>query len=321
MGAAWPPARHAGRHGEVTLQFALGVELADATLEVELAAQHLQGKGEVVTIRLAPAHADVERQRHAVHRGLAGNRERSPQRTDMGRRLDLLGLDGLARLRIGVAQRALHDPELADRQVEALGRRARGLTGAGAWLELPVGHASGVGLEHDGRLVEGETADLDLAAQQRPPRWRGADPAHVDHLCAFGARRVGEVHALGADPGHRQHPEPHRAVDHQLAAGRLLDGLDESGLVGLDVDDVGRRDSGSQQRAEQRRNSPRDPSAHRHGHRPGTTPGQRPGCWPKRSSACRMRRWRSIPEIDLDVHQSAKIIRRTGRPDGMGEAC
>ena len=70
--------------------------------------------------------------------------------------------------------------------MEALGRRARGLAGAGARLELPVGHAVGVGLEHDGRLVERELADLDLAAQQRPPRRRGADPAHVEHL---GARR------------------------------------------------------------------------------------------------------------------------------------
>jgi hypothetical protein len=26
-------------------------------------------------------------------------------------------------------------------------------------------------------------------------------------------------------------------------------------------------------------------------------------------------------EIDLDVHQSAKIIRRTGRPDAKGKAC
>jgi len=26
-------------------------------------------------------------------------------------------------------------------------------------------------------------------------------------------------------------------------------------------------------------------------------------------------------EIELDVHQSAKIIRRTGRPDGNWQAC
>jgi hypothetical protein len=27
------------------------------------------------------------------------------------------------------------------------------------------------------------------------------------------------------------------------------------------------------------------------------------------------------PDIDLDVHQSAKIIRRTGTPDAQGKAC
>jgi hypothetical protein len=37
-----------------------------------------------------------------------------------------------------------------------------------------------------------------------------------------------------------------------------------------------------------------------------------------------MRRWSSIPHAALDIHQSAKIIRRTGErrgPDGIGKAC
>jgi hypothetical protein len=44
----------------------------------------------------------------------------------------------------------------------------------------------------------------------------------------------------------------------------------------------------------------------------------------RRPSACRMPRWPSIADTDIDVHQSAKIIRRTGDrrgADGVGKAC
>jgi hypothetical protein len=44
----------------------------------------------------------------------------------------------------------------------------------------------------------------------------------------------------------------------------------------------------------------------------------------RRPPACRMRRWRSIADTGIDVHQSAKIIRRTADrrgADDSGKAC
>jgi hypothetical protein len=134
--------------------------------------------------------------------------------------------------------------------MQALARRPGGLPGSRAGLELPVGHSVGIGFQHDDRPVEDQRTDLDPALQQGPPGRRGSDPLHLDHLGALGADGIGEMHAAGTDPGHRQEGEPEWSVDHQFPPGSLLHRLLQDGLVGVDVEEARHHD----RRDDKRRN-------------------------------------------------------------------
>ena len=108
----------------MALHIGVGAEFADSALEVEPAARHLQAERGLVALGLGFAQAEIQRQRHAVHRGGAGHRQRPLQGADRSSGLDLLGFERLSGLRIGVTQRALDDAQLAHREMQAGRRRA-----------------------------------------------------------------------------------------------------------------------------------------------------------------------------------------------------
>ena len=236
-------------------------------VEVQRAALNLELEGHVAALVGRRADLGHQRQRNPVDGRRGVELERALQGADRCEGLQFLRLQRLAGRRIGVAERPLPDLEGADRQVQAAARRTGRLGGARAGMEFPVRPPLGVGFQDEGGPEQREPPHLDAALQQGPEGRGDADPAHIHHLGALGADRIGEMNLPGADAQGREDRELERALDHELAAGRLLHGCDHRGLVLVDVQQGGRREADKRHQRRKRHDghSGPDPGSLLHG--------------------------------------------------------
>ena len=266
------------RYRQLATHLGIGSDATYAAIEIQGAALDLEFQRCEMALVGRSADDRVETERHTVHGGRTDQGEGPLERTRRRGDIDFLRGQRGARRRDDIGQRSLHDAQAAHRKVKPGTGRPRGLGSTGTGIELPVGTAYRVGFQDDGRLVEGETPHLELATQQRPPCGRCADPLHVDHLRALGTQRIGEADLTRADAWPREHRELQRPFDHQLAAGRLLDCLDNGRPVDIDIHHMGHGRNGKSQYAEYCSDRHHDPDSHFSGHGPVRTLLGSSGC-------------------------------------------
>ena len=213
-------------------------ELAQGSLEGELAAARFEGDVDGVTGGSLCAHGQVDPERRIVDDRAAGQRIGPVDRADRGAEVGLAGRHRQAGPRIAEDQRAVLDGEPAERQRLGRGRFRGGGHGLGdRGRELPVRFALGVDLENDLGLDQRHLAGLDLAPQQGEQHGLHDDRLHLDHVGVLRARQVEEFHAVERDGGRRQQRQADRPLDDDVATGRALHLGDDLGLVGRDVDE------------------------------------------------------------------------------------
>ena len=151
-----------------------------------------------------------------------------------------------------------------------LGLAAAGLASATEGVNSQFGLPSAL----ISRTILGSTRVTSLTSMppvsRAPQRKRHGDRLHLDHVGVLGPRHVEELDACHRDGGRGQQRQADRPVDHEVAAGRLLDLRDDLRLEGIDVDEAGCGEQRHDQQADDAAGADQQPLAQGRCH--GTPP-------------------------------------------------
>ena len=209
----------------------------------------LERRGATLLPHQAAGIRDGHRERHflaAIDGGPVGL-ERAVETGEREPHGDLVELELLAAALVDITERAIVEPHVVELEPTETGAAARRRGGRGrrrggsgrGRTELPVGPALLVDLEVDDRIDQRQLGDLEPTAQQRHHLEVDIKLAKLRHVRTGRAWRVGEGHVLRLERDARQDREGDRAIDAEVAAGRLFHLGDELGLERVDRDEEG----------------------------------------------------------------------------------